>query len=217
MPQEQAIYLLGLDTENIVATNALNRLFITKMGRVLLNQQADDLDRQPQHFWCLDEFHSLGKLPEFEHFVTRASGKGVSISLAFQALSSLQAVYGREGAETIMGQCFRHSYLRLNDATTAQFASRHIGNGDRFYKAFDGNWILTNKQEKRIPVVPPSEFNRFPAPEKGQPGFLNWLLRRNGTPLRGFYTGNFGFWKNISPEYISKNLMPKADRRTQHC
>lgn len=211
MPHKAGIYLLGRDVENLVGITAMNRLFLTIMGRVLLNQEADDLDRQPQHFFVLDEFHTLGFLPEFEEFATNGSGKGVSIALAMQAYPSLQRLYGKEGAEVICGQIFRKAYLRLNDSATAEFASKDMGTGDRFLKSYTGSWQLTYKLQRDYPVVRAAELGRIPPPAPGKSGFLNRILLRNGQPLKGFYKGLFGFCRRIPSSYISKNLLPKAD------
>jgi len=209
LPNFEGIVVLGRDVDNKVAMAAMNRLFLTKMGRVLLNE-PDVPDRAPQYLICLDEAHTLGLLDELEEVATNASSKGVILALAMQSLSSFQRLYGKESANAIISQFYRRSYLRLNDTVTANWAADNIGRGDRFLKSFTNGWSITTNIERRVPIVLAEELRRFPPPAKGKPGLFNKLIGRGGTPLKGFYQGNFGFWNKISPDYLSKNLMPKA-------
>ncbi|MEO1147774.1 MAG: type IV secretion system DNA-binding domain-containing protein [Cyanobacteria bacterium J06638_22] len=209
---EDGVTILGRDLENRTAMMALNRLFITKAGRVLLNQFGDTLQRDPHTFIVLDEAHTLGVLPEWEEFTTNASSRGVSIATAMQALPSLQRLYGKDGAEAILGQFFHKAFLRLNDTTTAEYASSLVGRGDRFQTYFDGKaWKISERVERNVAIVAPEELRRIPPPAKGKPGFFNRMLGRGGTPLKGFYLGIHGCWSQLSPRYISENLKPKAN------
>ena len=117
--------------------------------------------------------HTLGDLGvAFLELLTNGSGKGVCIALAAQAYTSLQQLYGREGAETLMGQIYNRGFLRLNDHTTATFASDLIGHGERFRKEYDDKqqkWVTTNRVE-RVCVAPADELRRIAPPMKGKSG-----------------------------------------------
>lgn len=208
--------VLGRDADNQVATAAMNRLFITKFGRVILNRPDNPCgERLPQFLLCLDEAHTLGELAELEELSTNASSKGVCIALAMQSKSSFQRIYGHDSAEAIFGQFYYKVFMRLNDATTSRWASELIGRGDRFMRILvDGKWKQSDHIERRVPVVEPEDLRRFEPPAKGLPGVMNKLLGKGGSPLRGFYTGNFGFWNDIPPKYLSDNLIP-ADKNTK--
>ena len=211
---ESAVVLLGRDVENITAITAYNRLLITLIGRALLNLPGDDEVRSLRNAIVLDEFHVLRDLGiEFLELLTNGSGKGVSITIVVQAYTSLQQIYGKEGAETLMGQIYHKGFLRLNDDTTASYASNLIGCAERFRKEIDdkkNKWVTTNKVEQ-VRVVPADELRREPPPAKGRKGLLNQLIGRGGTPLKGFFIGTFGYWSKLKPSEISKRLMPKAD------
>lgn len=205
------VIVLGRDVEHPVAIAALNRLFLTLYGRALLNAPGNDMKREPRTFFVLDEFHTIGNLPEFEEFMTNASGRGVSVVTALQSISSLQRIYGREGTEAILGQCFHRLFLRLNDQFTAEYASVLFGLGSRFSKFFNGSrWEISNQTE-RAPLVSPEQLRRIAPPMKGRPGPLNWLFGVGGSPLKGAYLGTHACELSLSPRAISKKLMPKAD------
>lgn len=202
---------MGRDVENMVGMSAMNRLFLTIAGRVLLNQQGDDLDRQLQHLWVLDEAHTLGYLPELEEFMTNASSKGVCVALAMQSIASFQRLYGHEATEVLLAQCENKAFLRVNDVTTANWASQIIGRGDRFMKSFTGSWSITNRIENSVPVVPPEHLRRLKKGKKPTLNLFNGRLALGGYPIKGFYTGEFGFWQSLSSRYIRNNLMPEAE------
>ncbi len=208
-----AIVLLGRDVKNIIAINAYNRLLITLMGLELLNLPGNDEARSPRNFFILDEFHTLGDLGlPFLELLTNGSGKGVSIALATQAYTFLQQIYGREGAETMMGQIFHKLFLRLNDHTTSAYASELIGTAQQFKQVFDSKqnkWITSDRVE-RVKVAPAEDLRRNHPPVKGLPGLFNKLLGRGGSPLTGYAYGQFGYWMKLSPKEISKRLMPKS-------
>lgn len=210
---EPAIVLLGRDVSNTVAMNAYNRLLLTLIGRVLLNLPGNDEARSPRNFFVLDEFHTQGELPEFPELITNGSGKGVSIAIAVQAYTSLQQLYGKDGAETLMGQIYHKGFLRLNDHTTASYAADLIGFAERFRKEYDGKehkWKTSNRVE-RVRVATADELRREPPPEKGMNGLWNKLMGRGGTPLKGYFLGTFGYWSTLKSKEISRRLMPKAD------
>ncbi len=208
---EDTVTILSGDVKNQTAMTALNRLFITTAGLTLLNQHGNHLSREPRTFLVLDEVHRLEFLPEWEAFATNASSRGVSIAIALQALPSLQRIYGHQGAEAILGQFFHKGFLRLNDETTAEYGSRLIGRGTRFIPDCNSKrGQSANRMESNVPMVPPEDLRRIEPPAKGEPGWLNWLMGRGGTPLRGFYIGNYASWCKISPRFISKNLTQRA-------
>lgn len=208
---DDIVIVLGRDVEHPVAIAALNRLFLTLYCRALLNAPGNDLEREPHTFFVLDEGHVLGKLPEFEEFMTNASGRGVCVVTALQSISSLQGIYGREGTEAILGQFFHRLFLRLNDQFTADYASVLFGLGSRFSKFFNGNrWEISNQVE-RAPLVPSETLRRISPPMKGKPGPLNWLFGKGGIPLKGLYLGTHACEMSLSPRAISKKLMPKAN------
>lgn len=74
----------------------------------------------------LDEFPSLGTMPNLEQFLTRGRKYGVCAVLGFQHIAHVQDLYGRR-ANAILGQCLHKSYFKVNDAEMAQWCASQFG------------------------------------------------------------------------------------------
>ena len=77
----------------------------------------------------LDEFGSIGTIPDFDTTLAVARGRNLSFWLGVQGLSQLAARYGKEAAQTILGNC--HTKLALSglDGETAEYFSKTAGQG----------------------------------------------------------------------------------------
>lgn len=102
-------------------------LFYTQFFRYLLNQEISTTD-YPIYF-IMDEFANLRKLPDFVRIITLIRSKRVSINIIIQALSQLDAVYGKEEAETIIGNTASLIvYAGLREKRTLEYISMMLGN-----------------------------------------------------------------------------------------
>jgi type IV secretion system protein VirD4 len=77
----------------------------------------------------LDEFGSIGTIPDFDTTLAVARGRNLSFWLGVQGLSQLTARYGKEAGQTILGNC--HTKLALSglDGETAEYFSKTAGQG----------------------------------------------------------------------------------------
>lgn len=75
----------------------------------------------------LDEFANIGVLPDFATTIAIARGRGVSLWLGIQALSQLEAVYGKANAQTIISNCGTKIALSGLDVDSAEYFSRALG------------------------------------------------------------------------------------------
>jgi type IV secretion system protein VirD4 len=75
----------------------------------------------------LDELANIGRIPHFPTIISVARGRGLSLVLGVQALSQLDGLYGRAGAETIRTNCATKVVLHGLDYQSAEEVSRALG------------------------------------------------------------------------------------------
>lgn len=130
--REESILVLGNDESNRAALEAMNRLIFRRIGELVLSQPElpEPSARSPRTWFFLDEVREAGKLDNLSRLLTQGRSKGAAVVLGFQDMAGLQAVYGKEVANELVGQCATTVILRLNSPDTAAWASRLIGSHD---------------------------------------------------------------------------------------
>lgn len=133
------ILVLGQNQENKKAMDTVNRLLFSKMVQVLLNQTDSSTRRT---FLFLDEVREAA-FQGLSDLYTRGRAKGVSITSGFQSIEGLREAYGTHLAHELAGQNLQLALLRVNEAATAEWMSKLVG----------------DKQFKRETVSRTSSFN----------------------------------------------------------
>lgn len=77
--------------------------------------------------FILDEFVNLGKFPKYEEFLATCRGYGIGVTTICQTLTQLQALYGREKAESILGNHAIKICLNSANDVTAKYFSDLLG------------------------------------------------------------------------------------------
>lgn len=77
--------------------------------------------------FILDEFVNLGKFPKYEEFLATCRGYGIGVTTICQTLTQLQALYGREKAESILGNHAVKICLNAANEVTAKYFSDLLG------------------------------------------------------------------------------------------
>jgi type IV secretory pathway TraG/TraD family ATPase VirD4 len=75
----------------------------------------------------LDEFASIGRIPDFPTTIVVARGRGLQLVLGVQSLSQLEHRYGKAGADTIRNNCATKIVLHGVDETSGEQVSRALG------------------------------------------------------------------------------------------
>ena len=111
-------------TYDVLATLFVSFFFIR------LVRFADSLpDRKlpvPVHM-IMDEFPSLGVVPDFKKKLATARSRGIGIDMIFQNLPQMKNRYPDEQWEELLGGCDITIFLGCNDLTTAEYFSRRCG------------------------------------------------------------------------------------------
>jgi type IV secretion system protein VirD4 len=111
-----------LHEADVARLAGLSAVFFT----LLLDQLTQERGSVPVTL-LLDEFANLGHLPHVATTVTVARGRGIALVLGVQALSQLDGLYGREGADTIRTNCATKVILHGLDYPSAEQVSRLLG------------------------------------------------------------------------------------------
>lgn len=106
--------------------------FMRLMANLLLALMVQQGERQParkQVLFVADEFTRLGHLEKVNDIATVAAGINLEALFVIQDKGSLEAVYGEQGADTILGSCatVRVFNLGRGDIRTAEWASKLVG------------------------------------------------------------------------------------------
>ncbi|MED1469807.1 VirD4-like conjugal transfer protein, CD1115 family [Bacillus salipaludis] len=106
----------------------LINLFFNQMFQELYKVGAQNRARLPQPVvFILDEFPNLGKFPDYERFLATCRGYGIGVLTIVQNITQLQEKYGREQAESILGNCGTKICLGNVNETTARYFSQLMG------------------------------------------------------------------------------------------
>ncbi|MEM6837888.1 MAG: type IV secretion system DNA-binding domain-containing protein [Cyanobacteria bacterium P01_C01_bin.120] len=194
----ESILVLSKDRRAAESLDALNRLIFVRAIDMLLDK--DDVD-DPHTFVIFDEFQGAGKIDRFQEMVEQGRSKGISALVGFQAYSAVEAVYGEQEANALIGQFKNKCLLRAQDEKTAQWMSGQIGEVEvaeltiNIDRTGHGENIQGRGESIRSkPAVMPAEFLNLPQPKKGDTG------------LTGYYTGKFIYKTSYSPTQLSELL-----------
>lgn len=75
----------------------------------------------------LDEAANLGKLPNYNRFLSTCRGYGISSMPIIQDLSQFEDLYGKNGLRSILGVCSTKVILKASELETAEYISRTLG------------------------------------------------------------------------------------------
>lgn len=97
------------------------------IARSLLSLSED----KNRRIWLfIDEFASLGKVQSIENFAAKARKYGGCLVVGLQSIAQLRDRYGEHGAQTILSCLSTWLVLRTEDADTAEYLSRYIGDAE---------------------------------------------------------------------------------------
>lgn len=106
----------------------LTALFFTQLFGQLYALGKENHAKVPQPItFILDEFVNLGKIEGYEEFLATCRGYGIGVSTIIQTISQLQDKYGKEKAESILGNCAVKYCLNASNNTTAEYIVKELG------------------------------------------------------------------------------------------
>ncbi|EHH2456263.1 type IV secretion system DNA-binding domain-containing protein [Vibrio parahaemolyticus] len=118
----------------------------------------------------VDELPSLKKIPALSRLMAEGRGFGAAVVLGIQEINQLEEEFGKNTSKTILGLCSTQFHFRLNNADTAEWVCKVLGEAEREevdedlnYSADDirdGVRVSSKRQNRKI--VLPSEIMDLP-------------------------------------------------------
>lgn len=103
-------------------------LFFSQLFDELYKLATDHHAHLPNEVnFILDEFVNLGKFPKYEELLATCRGYGIGVTTICQTLTQLQALYGKEKAESILGNHAVKICLNAANEVTAKYFSDLLG------------------------------------------------------------------------------------------
>lgn len=122
-----AIFMVTPDYDE--SNHVLASIFTSQLYRVNAEKATMESGKMKRHVhFMLDEFGNMPTVVGMESMVTVGAGRGFRFHLIIQAYSQIQAKYGKEGSDTIVGNCSNQIYILTNDQATADHYSSLLGN-----------------------------------------------------------------------------------------
>ena len=118
-----------LPERDIPRLRPLSNLFFTLLLEQLNGDEKESVPVSPSVpiLFFLDEFGTIGALPDFETTIALARGRGIGFWLGVQSLSQLETLYGKSRAQTILTNCATKIALSGLDVETAEYFSKTLG------------------------------------------------------------------------------------------
>jgi hypothetical protein len=195
-------FILVLSTDEAMrqSLDAINQAIFKRATELLLSQ---DESAERETWIILDELREAGKLDGLTSLLTKGRSFGVRVVVGFQDIEGLRAVYGEKEANEIAGLCSNKVILRLDDAETAQWASKILGEYEHYEThtsntiSKDGKSTTNTMQLVKRELVLPSQFLGLPTTDRSN-GLSGYFV----SPLIG------GFHSTLTPEYLDEMLSP---------
>lgn len=101
------------------------------INRAVFPFLSDSMLAQPpsrtRRSWVfLDEAREAGRLDGLRRLLTQGRDRGVCVVLGFQDIEGMREVYGKEGANELLGECNHKTFLRTDCPETAVWMESHV-------------------------------------------------------------------------------------------
>lgn len=121
-------------------------------------------------YLILDELGNMQRLPSVKRLLTAGRSKGVVVEVGIPDFSSIESVYGREDAHTIINSCGSKLILNLGDPEAARFFSdlasdEECWESSTYYSISEHDHRggeNHNRQVRTRKVIMPAEIMRLP-------------------------------------------------------
>ena len=154
---------------------------LTPFHRLFLQMISDETLSLPDSssrrtFLFLDELRNLGRIPCLFALINEGRSRGIVTVAGTQSLEGIQAVYGKDEGQEVLGQFRSKTFLRNDSHVTANWISEHIGKVTYLVKKVshgttygkESSSSTTTSYERRTePLILPSEIMSLPVPEPG--------------------------------------------------
>jgi type IV secretory pathway TraG/TraD family ATPase VirD4 len=131
-PCDRTIFITSTEEVSNIMRPYLS-LFADLCGKRLLTL-PESTDPARNIYLILDEMGNLQRLPTVKRLLTAGRSKGVVVSIGIPDLASIESIYGREDAHTIINSCGSKFIMNLGDPDAARFFSE-LCSEEEYYQA----------------------------------------------------------------------------------
>jgi type IV secretory pathway TraG/TraD family ATPase VirD4 len=202
----ESLLVLSHSEKAETAVHAINRVLLTRLAQLLLDQPDSDTRRS----WLfLDEVPKIRSWEKLELLLTNGRSKGICCVLGFQDIEGTQEAYGEKKAHSLINQCASAALLKAQ-GNTARWEAQMIGEYEALVRRY-GRSFVSNAQGGSSGLTSQEQYERREAVFHAEFQNLPPTNRRNG--LWGYYrtaaTGAFGPVHYPGPELFDRMLWPK--------
>jgi hypothetical protein len=123
-----SILVFGLRQSKAANCQAINRLMFGILADTILDEP--EVKKRSRFWFFLDELADAGQLVGLNDLMRRGRSKGARFFLTFQNIPGLKAHFSDEKVDEITGLVGNLSVLHVDCPTTAEWASRRIGDAE---------------------------------------------------------------------------------------
>jgi len=125
-------------------------------------EQRKSSDATPILF-LLDEFPRLGRIPAIQNGLATLRSRRITLCLVIQNLAQLSAIYGRDNANVILGNCDYKAVLGASDYDTQRYLSALCGMylkrmGSTGHQSPLPMSVHEGSAEQYAPIIPEADF-----------------------------------------------------------
>ena len=210
----EMVLVLGNDDSARQAIDCINRVIFQRATELVLSEPNS---RTRRTWFFLDEVREAGKLDGLSRLMTKGRSRGAAVCLGFQSVLGMEATYGREVAHEILGQCSQKAFLRMEDESSAKWASATIGQYEQveIVRGQSGGFARAvnrsaNEQYRTADLVMPSELLSIP-PTTMEAGLTGYFL----TPHVGAWKQTLDLQALLLPGPVEAREVPDIIQRAE--
>ena len=231
--------VLGNDERSRSSIDPVNQAIFSRAAETVVASEEvshEDLRAGRQLTWFfLDELREAEKLGGLRRLLNQGRSRGASVVLGFQDIDGLRAVYTKDEAEEMAGQCSHKAVLRLNSPETALWATKLFGEEDQTVESSGdsvGSHYSANRSRKkeRKTTVTTKELLYMPSvsPEHGLTGYYKSPAMDSSpalsehsdeermAPWRYAPKGTYAWDEAVAPNLMSQGGLKLTRRPADH-
>lgn len=146
--EKTAIFIITPDEKTTY--NFIVALFVKQAYSVLIEQaqESEELKLKTRFNFILDELCNVPKISDFTNMISAARSRNIRFFIAIQGLRQLQAKYGDDEAQTIIGNCSNIAYLHSRELPLLEMLSKMCG--ERYLSDGTTRPLITPSQLQRL-------------------------------------------------------------------
>jgi type IV secretion system protein VirD4 len=157
------VYLRWPERDLLMLTPLIRLMWDTLISELIYTYDSAKGEECRPVLLLIDEA-GVSPIPNLHRYASTVAGRGISLWIAVQALSQLEALYGKHGSETLINNCDTQIYYRQSSQGTAEYLERALGRESRFAHSqslHDGEEKSHGLSEQAVPLMTAQEVKQL--------------------------------------------------------